>query len=150
MRSLRKTLTALSPAILLLSVLCGIISGQSGLTTIQDTLFDADGARYNGTLTIQWSTFDTTNPGTIIQQSKTVEVTNGNLLVQLAPNNTATPPANIYSVLYQSDGDQQYMETWSVPVSTTPLKVTQVRIGTVSGGGSAAGLGGGVTPRNHR
>jgi hypothetical protein len=143
---LRKILTALSPAILLVSVLCGIISAQSGLTTIQDTLFDADGARYNGTLFIQWSTFDTTNPGTIIQQSKTVQVSNGNLLVQLAANNTATPPANIYSVLYQSDGDQQYSETWSVPFSATPLKVTQVRIGTGSGGGSSSGLtGGGAT-----
>ena len=146
MRSLRKTLTSLSPAILLVPVLCGIISGQSGLTTIQDTLFDADGARYNGTLTIQWSTFDTTNPGTIIQQSKTVQVTNGNLLVQLAANNTATPPANLYTVLYQSDGDQQYTETWSVPFSATPLKVTQVRIGTGSGPGSSSGLtGGGAT-----
>jgi hypothetical protein len=146
MQPLRKTLTALSPAILLLSVLCGIISAQSGLTTIQDTLFDADGARYNGTLYIQWSTFDTTNPGTIVQQSKTVQVTNGNLLVQLAANNTATPPANLYSVLYQSDGDQQYSETWSVPFSATPLKVTQVRIGAGSGGGSSGGLtGGGAT-----
>lgn len=144
MRSLRKTLTALSPAILLVSVLCGIISAQSGLTTIQDTLFDADGARYNGTLTIQWSTFYTTNPGTIVQQSKTVQVTNGNLLVQLTPNNTATPPANIYTVLYQSDGDQLYTETWSVSASATPLKVTQVRIGTVSGG-LAAGLSGGTS-----
>src|SRR5580692_1114768 len=144
MRSLRKTLTALSPAILLVSVLCGIISGQSGLTTIQDTLFDADGARYNGTLTIQWSTFDTTNPGTIIQQSKTVQVINGNLLVPLAPNNTAAPPANIYSVLYQSDGDQQYTETWTVPVSTTPLKVAQVRTGSGSTGGTAGGLTGGT------
>ena len=97
MRHLRHKLKALSPAILLIPVLCGIISAQSGLTTIQDTLFDADGARYNGTLTIQWSTFDTTNPGTIIQQSKTVQVVNGNLLVQLAPNNTATPPANVYN-----------------------------------------------------
>src|SRR5580693_5054745 len=106
MRSLRKILTALSPAMILVSVLCGIILGQSALTTIQDTLFDADGARYNGTLTIQWSTFDATNPGTIIQQRKTVQVANGNLLVQLTANNTAAPPANTYSVLYQSDGDQ--------------------------------------------
>src|ERR1700730_2138163 len=99
MRSLRKTLTALSPAIILVPVLCGIISAQSGLTTIQDTLFDADGARYNGSLTIRWSTFDTTNPGTVVQQLRTVQVVNGNLLVQLAANSTATPPANTYTVL---------------------------------------------------
>ncbi len=145
MRSLRKTITALSPAIILVSVLCGNISGQSGLTTIQDTLFDADGTRYNGTLFIQWSTFDTINPGTIIHQSRTVQVVNGNLLVQLAPNISATPPANLYTVLYQSDGDQQYSETWTVPVSTTPLKVAQVRTGSGTGGsGSVGGLTGGT------
>ncbi len=145
MLSLRKTIKALSPAIILVSVLCGIMSGQSALTTIQDTLFDADGARYNGTLFIQWSTFDTTNPGTIIHQSRTVQVVNGNLLVQLAPNISATPPANLYTVLYQSDGDQQYTETWTVPVSATPLKVAQVRTGSgTGGGGTAGGLTGGA------
>ena len=45
MRSLRQTISTLSPAIILVSVLCEIISAQSGLTTIQDTLFDADGLR---------------------------------------------------------------------------------------------------------
>lgn len=142
MRSLLKKIKSLSPAAFLVSVLCGTISGQSALTTIQDTLFDADGQRYNGSLTIQWSTFDTSNPGTIVQQSQTVQVVNGNLLVQLAPNNTATPPANVYTVLYQSDGDQQYSETWTVPASTTPLTVAQVRTGsgTSSGSGSAGGL----------
>ncbi len=147
MRHLRQTLKSLSPAIILVPVLCGIISAQSGLTTIQDTLFDADGARYNGTLTIQWSTFDTTNPGTIIQQSKSVQVVNGNLLVQLAPNNTATPPENVYNVLYESDGDQQYSETWTVPVSANALTVAQVRTGGgvgSTGGGSVGGLTGGT------
>jgi hypothetical protein len=147
MRSLRKTLTPLSPAIILVSVLCGTISGQSALTTIQDTLFDADGQRYHGSLTIGWNTFDTGNPGTIVQQSRTVQVVNGNLLVQLAPNSTATPPANVYTVVYQSDGDQQYSETWTVPASTTSLKVAQVRTGTsTSGSGSAGGLTGSTGP----
>ncbi len=146
MRSQRKKLTLLGPAIILASVLCGTIWGQSALTTIQDTLFDADGQRYYGSLTIQWSTFDTNNPGTIVQQSRTVQVVNGNLLVQLAPNSAATPPANVYSVLYQSDGDQQYTETWTVPVSATPLRVAQVRTGAgVAGSGSAGGLTGGST-----
>lgn len=137
MQSLRKTLTTVGPAIILASVLCRIIPGQSALTTIQDTLFNADGARYNGTLTIQWSTFDAGSPGTIVQQGQTVQVVNGNLLVQLAANSTATPPANIYTVLFQSNGNQQYTETWSVRASTTPLTVPQVRTGTVSAGGSA-------------
>jgi hypothetical protein len=141
---LRKTLKTLSAAAILLPVLCGIAPGQNPLTTIQDTLFNADGARYNGTLIIRWSTFDTQNPGTIIQQSKTVQVVNGNLLVQLAPNNTAQPPANVYNVFYHSDGYQQYTETWTVPPSATPMKVAQVRTGggVNGGGGSAGGLTG--------
>lgn len=131
-------------AVAALVVICALVSGQSGPTTIQDTLFDADGQRYNGTLTIQWSTFNAANGGTYVQQRQTVPIVNGNLLVQLAPNNLASPPANTYTVLYQSDGDQQYTETWTVPASTTPLKVSQVRIGTSTGGsGVQAGLGGG-------
>ncbi len=143
----RKTLNTLSVAAILLPVLCGIASGQNPLTTIQDTLFDADGARYNGSLIIRWSTFDTQNPGTIIQQSKTVQVVNGNLLVQLAPNSTAQPPANVYNVFYQSDGNQQYTETWTVPSSATPLKVAQVRTGggVGSGGSGDGGSAGGLT-----
>jgi hypothetical protein len=120
---------ALGKKMLLLAALCGLAWGQTGLTTIQDTLFEADGTLFNGTLTIQWSTFDVNNIGTIVQQSINVTVANGNLLVQLAPNNTATPPANIYTVMYESDGREQFTEQWTVPVSTVPLKVPVVRLG---------------------
>jgi hypothetical protein len=120
---------ALGKKMLLLAALCGLAWGQTGLTTIQDTLFEADGTLFNGTLTIQWSTFDANNIGTIVQQSTSVTVVNGNLLVQLAPNNTAPPPANIYTVMYESDGREQFTEQWTVPVSTVPLKVSIVRVG---------------------
>ncbi|HVW09830.1 MAG TPA: hypothetical protein VHC90_14675 [Bryobacteraceae bacterium] len=146
MGPLRKTLHTLSVAAILLPVLCGIAAGQNPLTTIQDTLFDADGARYNGSLIIRWSTFDTQNPGTVIQQSKTVQVVNGNLLVQLAPNSAAQAPANVYNVFYQSDGNQQYTETWTVPSSAAPMKVAQVRTGGgVGSGGGDGGSAGGLT-----
>ena len=120
------------------------VQAQTGLTTIQDTLFRADGTRFNGTLTIQWSTFDAVNIGTIVQQSKSVRVVNGNLDVQLVPNAGAQAPANIYTVHYQSDGSQQFTETWTVPVSTQPLTVSSVRVGSlsVSGGGSTSGTSG--------
>jgi hypothetical protein len=104
-------------------------------------LFKADGTLYNGSLTIQWSTFDTTNPGTIVQQSLNVPVVNGNLFVQLVPNVAAQPPANVYTVRYQADGREQFAETWTVPVSALPLRVASVRTGTqaVSGGGGGGG-----------
>jgi hypothetical protein len=137
---------ALGKKMLLLAAFCGLAWSQTpGLTTIQDKLFKADGTLFNGTLTIQWSTFDVTNVGTIVQQSTSVAVVNGNLLVQLAPNSTAQPPANIYTVQYQSDGREQFAETWAVPVSTVPLTVAAVRIGTQaasSGGGGGGGSSG--------
>lgn len=132
---------ALGRKTLLLAAFCGLAWSQTGLTTIQDTLYRADGTRFSGTLTINWSTFDTTNGNTIVQQSKTAQVVNGNLLVQLVPDATATPPANVYTVNYQSDGYEQFTETWTVPVSAAPLTVAQVRTGaqTSSGGGGSAG-----------
>jgi len=130
-----------------LVALCGLAWSQTGLTTIQDTLFKADGTRFTGTLTIQWSTFDAANVGTIVQQSKNVTVINGNLYVQLVPNAGAPPPANIYTVFYQSGGSQQFSETWTVSPSATPLTVSEVRTGTLSvTGTSGTGSNGTVTP----
>jgi hypothetical protein len=132
---------------LALAAFCALVCSQpgwaqTGLTTIQDTLFTADGSRFNGTLTISWVTFDAANIGTIVQQSRTVQVLNGNLQLQLVPNATAVPPANVYTVQYQSDGRSQFTETWTVPVSALPLTVSSVRTGSqviVNGGNGTVG-----------
>jgi len=137
---------ALGRKVLLLAAFCGLAWSQTtGLTTIQDTLFRADGTRFNGTLTINWVTFDATSIGTIVQQSRTVQVVNGNLQIQLVPNATATPPANIYTVNYQSAGYQQFTENWTVPVSATPLTVSEVRTGSTSSGAGTGGAGAATT-----
>ena len=128
------------------ALFCGVGFTQTALTTIQDTLFKADGTRFTGTLTIQWSTFDAANIGTIVQQSKVVDVVNGNLYVQLVPNSGAQPPANIYTVSYQSDGSQQFTESWTVPLSATPLTVASVRRGMLTSTGSTGGSAGNQAP----
>lgn len=97
------------------------------LSTIQDTLFKADGTRFNGTLTISWTTFEAIDHSQILQQTATVTVIDGNLRVQLVPTTTATPVA-FYTVVYNSDGRVQFTETWAVPSSTQPLRVRDVRI----------------------
>jgi hypothetical protein len=110
------------------------------LTTIQDVLYKADGTRFNGTLTISWSSFQAADNSAIVTQTSTVKVVEGNLRVQLVPNTTATPPVN-YTVTYNSDGRVQFQESWAVPSSTVPLRVRDVRVATLvtaAGTGSAA------------
>jgi hypothetical protein len=97
------------------------------LTTIQDVLYKADGTRFNGSLTISWTSFEAIDRSAIAQQTTTVNVANGNLQVQLVPTTTATPAA-FYTVVYHSDGRIQFQETWAVPSSTQPLRVRDIRI----------------------
>ena len=99
------------------------------LTTIQDVLYKANGTRFNGTVTISWSSFEAIDRSAIVQQTTTVTVVNGYLQVQLVPTTTATPPA-FYTAVYNSDGKNQFQETWTVPSSTQPLRVRDIRIAT--------------------
>jgi hypothetical protein len=104
-----------------------VCAAPQPLTTIQDTLFKADGSRFNGTLTISWTSFEAIDHSQVLQQTTTVSVVDGNLRVQLVPTTTATPVA-YYTVVYNSDGRVQFTETWAVPSSQQPLRVRDVRI----------------------
>jgi hypothetical protein len=97
------------------------------LTTIQDVLYKADGTRFNGTVTISWTSFQAMDNSTIATQSITVKIMDGNLRVQLVPTTTSTP-TTYYSATYNSNGRIQFAETWAVPASAQPLPVRAVRI----------------------
>jgi len=122
---------------------------QPALTTIQDVLYKADGTRFSGTLTISWTSFQSADNADIVTQVSTVKVIEGNLRVQLVPSATGSPPID-YSVTYNSDGRVQFQETWSVPSSTTPLRLRDVRVasattGSSTGTGAGTGTGTGST-----
>jgi len=114
------------------------------LTTIQDVLYKADGTRFNGTVTISWTSFQAMDNSTIATQSVTVKIVDGNLRVQLVPTTTSTP-TTYYSAKYNSNGRIQFEETWSVPSSAQPLHVRDVRVATPSNV-AAADTGGTSTP----
>lgn len=102
------------------------------LTTIQDVLYKADGTRFSGVLTISWNSFQAVDNSSIVMQSTTVKVVDGNLRVQLVPSTTATP-AGAYSVTYNSDGRVQFRERWAVPASARSVRVRDVRVPGSSG-----------------
>jgi len=104
------------------------------LTTIQDVLFSSDGLRFNGLLTITWPSFEASDASNIAAGTIELQIADGILYVQLVPTSNADTPA-IYTVEYNSNNGTLYTEAWSVPPSSTSLRVADVRLapGTVTG-----------------
>ncbi len=110
-------------ALLIFSLEC---SAAPGLTTIQDILYRADGSRFTGQMTISWSSFQASNGTTVSANKIRLQVTNGYLHVQLAPTTNAQSAAS-YAVSY-SDGLTQFNDTWLVPPSNAPVRLSTVRV----------------------
>ena len=103
------------------------------MTTIQDTLFKADGTRFNGLLIIAWNSFEADDLSNIVSQSLTVRVVDGNFRVQLVPTSDSNPPT-YYNVKYNSDGKVQFEETWVVGAVSTVLRIRDVRASSTPSG----------------
>ena len=112
----------------------GFVAAQPALTTIQDTIYRADGTRFTGTVYIDYSSFQTENASTIATYSLTVNVVNGAFRVRLVPTTTSSAGAH-YNVRYNSRGVNDFTEQWAVPPSSVSLRVRDVRLsqGTVVG-----------------
>jgi hypothetical protein len=125
----------------LLCVVCAMaLSSKLGatppLTTISDTLFNADGTFFNGVLVISWPSFEASDTSNVAASSQTVTINNGILFVSLVPTTNANTAA-VYTVQFNSFGVTQYTETWAVAPSAIPLRVRDVLVAPGSVTGSA-------------
>lgn len=129
----------LCAAVLGISVLSPQLGATPPLTTISDTLFNANGTLFNGVVTISWPMFEASDTSNVAADTLTLQITSGILYVQLVPTTNANTAA-IYTVTYSSLGVTQYMQTWTVPPSDIPLRVRDVLVapGSVSGSAPAA------------
>jgi hypothetical protein len=113
--------------LLLSALLTACLSAAPPLTTIQDTIYKADGTRFTGVLEIEWKTFRAIDGSEVAQNAMSVRITNGQLAVALVPTTTALRPLS-YTVRYTVEGrTQQFTEYWSVPPSSVPLRLKDVR-----------------------
>lgn len=129
----------LCAGMLSISALSSKLGATPPLTTISDTLFNADGTKFNGVVTISWPMFEASDTSVVAADSKTLQITSGILYVQLVPTTNANTAA-VYTVQYSSLGVTQYMQTWAVPPSVIPLRVRDVLVapGSVTGSAPAA------------
>jgi hypothetical protein len=114
------------------------------ISTIRDTVNNADGSRFNGKVTISWQGFTSASGATIAPNSTFVNVTNGYLSLTLVPTTNTSTGAG-YTVLYESnDGTVRWTESWQVAPSWTALTLNQVRVAAPNSGGSG-GSGGSIS-----
>ena len=122
-----------------LTLLCLVsdpVTAAPALTTIQDTLYKADGTRFNGVAYIEWNSFQASDASAVAASSVVVPIVDGVLRVRLVPTSNASAGAH-YFVRYHSDGRVQFTETWNVVPSPTPVALAAIRVanGAVTGGG---------------
>jgi len=97
------------------------------LTTINDTVYRADGAPAAGVLLISWPEFTTAGGQPVAAGTTSVTLgSGGSLSVALVPNQGATPATTVYTVVYQLT-DIVKTEYWSVPAAS-PTNLATVRV----------------------
>ena len=96
-------------------------SGQTlTTTTIQDTVYRADGTPASGTLIVSWPAFTTSGNAAVAAGSTTITIgANGAVQLSLAPNAGALPSGTYYSAVYHLDDGTVNKEYWTVPVASS-------------------------------
>ena len=109
------------------------------LSTIIDTLYTADGNRFNGVVTISWQSFEAADTSNIAANTLTLNIANGYLYVQLVPTTNANSTA-IYTVVFNGVDGTQFTQAWTVPPAVLPIRVRDALVmpGSVTGSAPAA------------
>ncbi|MCS7025695.1 MAG: hypothetical protein NZV14_12915 [Bryobacteraceae bacterium] len=100
---------------------------QPQLTTIEDTIYRADGSKFNGIALIEWRSFLASDYSSVPAYNRTVRIVDGVLKVNLVPTTTASPGA-YYVVRLVVNGRVHATQYWAVPPSTTPKKIKDVQL----------------------
>ena len=91
-------------------------SGQVTTTTVQDTVYNADGTYASGTILVAWSEFVTATGNTVAAGNLSVQIgSNGLVTLHLAPNVGATPAGSYYTAVYHLNDGTVNKEYWSIP-----------------------------------
>jgi hypothetical protein len=101
------------------------------MTTITDTLYAPNGSVFRGTLLITMAMSQplyTSGGRTLTQLNKPITISDGTLSVDLEPNAQITPAGTSYTVRYSPAQGAPYTEYWVVPVSGSPVTVSDCRV----------------------
>ena len=108
-----------------------VVHGQAlATTTVQGTVYLANGQTGAGTLMLSWPAFTTANGQLVGADRMTVEIAaNGFVSVNLAPNVGATPAGLYYTAVYDLSDGTTATQYWVVPaVAQASLAQVQAQL----------------------
>jgi hypothetical protein len=118
-----------------------VVSGQElSRTQISDTLFNADGSRAEGSLSVSWQSFTAADGSTVPQNTISTEIVDGVAALSLAPNEGALPQGTAYRVRYRLRGSRPFTELWVIPDSTEPVSIAAIRVQSVPPVGTSVSM----------
>ncbi len=89
-------------------------------TTVQGTVYLANGQPGTGTLVVSWPSFTTANGQLVTAGSTTVPIApNGYVSLNLAPNQGATPAGLYYTAVFYLSGGSVNTQYWVIPVASS-------------------------------
>ena len=96
----------------------GTGAAQVATTTVQDTVYSANGTPASGTVLVSWSTFTTAGGQTVPTGNTSATIGAGGLLsIALAPNAGATPMGSYYTAIFHLSDGTTSREYWVIPVT---------------------------------
>lgn len=114
-----------------LSLLGHATFAQVPTTTVQDTVYRADGTPAGGSVVISWNAFTTAAGNAVPSGSTSVTIgTGGALTVALAPNAGGSPMGSYYTAVYHLNDGTTSREYWVIPLTVPgggPAKLAAIR-----------------------
>jgi hypothetical protein len=121
-------LAAIGMSVMLILAAAGPSSAQAtppGTTSIQDTVYRADGTVASGTLIVSWPSFTTVANAAVAAGTNTIPIgPNGAVSLSLAPNAGALPGGTYYTAVYHLSDGTVNKEYWVVPVIAAGASTT--------------------------
>jgi len=118
---------------LLVGLLVAIVSSglaQLATTTVQDTVYRADGTPAGGSVVVSWGSFTTANGAAVEAGTTTVAIgTGGALSIALAPNAGSTPMGSYYTAVFHLNDGTTMREYWAVPATmagSAPVRLAAI------------------------
>ena len=100
-------------------------AAQMNTTTVQGTVYRADGTAASGTMIVSWSAFTTPQNQAVAAGSLNAAIgANGFVSVNLTPNAGALPAGSYYTVVYHLSDGTVSREYWVVPQAATAAIAT--------------------------